>query len=86
MPTNKPRFSIQLEDDVAEKLRLLAKADGRPIANYLAHLVKEAIGDGPSVAETQADYGTKKPLGVKLTGDAKIRAGKTSEAKKSATG
>jgi hypothetical protein len=48
--------------------------------------VKEAIGDAPEIAEDQGEYGTKKPVGVKLTGDAKIRLGKSGSEKKSATG
>jgi predicted transcriptional regulator len=69
VPTNKPRFSIQLDDDVAEKLRELAKADGRPIANYISRLINNALS-----GDAKTDAARKIALGIGDKNKAAVQA------------
>lgn len=43
MPTNKIRFTFNLNEEVLRKIKYLADADNRSISNMLEHLCKERI-------------------------------------------
>lgn len=57
MPTKLKRFTIQLDDEIAEKLKALAEADGRPVAGFLSHLVKTTISPAKSAPVQMPEVG-----------------------------
>ncbi|MBD2072694.1 ribbon-helix-helix protein, CopG family [Phormidium sp. FACHB-592] len=43
MPSEKPRVTIYLDDETKTDLEKLAKANDRPVSNFVLVLIKEAI-------------------------------------------
>lgn len=43
MPSEKPRVTIYLDEDTKLDLEKLAKANDRPVSNFVMVLIKEAI-------------------------------------------
>jgi predicted transcriptional regulator len=46
VPTDKPRVTVYLDEDVKTDLEKLAEAYDRPVSNYVLRLIKQAIADG----------------------------------------
>ena len=55
MPTNKKRYTINLDDEIAAKIKKLAEAEDRPVAYYITKLIETSI-----VEEQQAKYQGRK--------------------------
>ena len=45
MPSTKRIFTLRLTDEDYEKMRVIAQADNRSMANYIELLVKDCISD-----------------------------------------
>ncbi len=43
MPSEKPRVTIYLDEDIKADLEKLAEANDRPVSNFVLVLIKEAI-------------------------------------------
>ena len=43
MPSEKPRVTVYLDEDVKEDLEKLAAVHDRPVSNFVLRLIKEAI-------------------------------------------
>lgn len=43
MPSDKPRVTIYLDDELKDDLEKLARAKDRPVSNFVLVLIKEAI-------------------------------------------
>lgn len=43
MPSTKRIFTLRLEDECYEKMRVIAASDNRSMANYIESMVKEEI-------------------------------------------
>lgn len=41
MPTNKPRFTFQISEDIAQRIEAAAKAERRTTANFLAYHIEQ---------------------------------------------
>lgn len=41
MPTNKPRFTFQISEDIAQRIETAAKAERRTTANFLAFHIEQ---------------------------------------------
>ncbi|MGB3494791.1 MAG: hypothetical protein WBA57_18830 [Elainellaceae cyanobacterium] len=43
VPTDKPRVTVYLEEDIKTDLEKLAQVHDRPVSNYVLRLIKQAI-------------------------------------------
>ena len=54
---------VQLEPEMAERVRALAKQDKRTLSNFVGVLIEKHLGPGEAVLEPQATYGAAR-IGV----------------------
>ncbi len=45
MPSEKPRITVYLDEDLKEELEELARLNDRPVSNFVLTLIKQAITD-----------------------------------------
>ena len=45
MPSDKPRVTLYLDEEIKADLEKLAKLNDRPVSNYVLTLVKQAIAE-----------------------------------------